>query len=146
VRQAIAEDGFSVDLVTRIMREHGASSVAAAIQAAVCAPIACYVVICDYGTTTRFYSPRTGLFIEYASRSRSNRYAMSRFLSVPSDHLFYEAWKQQADLEGSTYVPKRDGSTSWSCDGEARFLNGRVLGTLLLERPVKPNPNQLALI
>lgn len=143
VRGIIDERGFSVDLVQYIADHCGTSIIAAAIQLASCAPIDCYVVLCAYGPVPRWSPSQTALFVEYASASTQTKYPLARFTPIPSDHVLFQAWRDQVAAVGRSYVPFRSGKRQ-PCDCEARLIGERVVGLLALERPVPSN--QLSLM
>ena len=143
VRAIIAANGFSAGIVERIAAEHGASLVAAAIQAAFCAPIDCYVVLCCHGRVPRSQPPRDGLYIDYAAAPWRRMYPLARFTVVPPDHALYQAWQNHGTVTTDwSRVPFRSGK-SIPCRCEARYLKGRVIGVLGFEDVVPSD--QLAL-
>ncbi len=135
VRKVIEADGLSVALVVRLASVHGSSLVASAIQLAMCAPCACYVVVCGYGPIPRSMPPCTGLYLEYAPRSSRTKYPLARFTPIPREHLLRDVWEQQVAGEGSSYVPFRLGARM-DCYCEALPVGGRVAAVLYLDQPV----------
>ncbi|MCC6627822.1 MAG: ImmA/IrrE family metallo-endopeptidase [Chloroflexi bacterium] len=135
VRDLIASDGLSVDLVERLAHRQGASIVAAGLQVACCAPVECYIVLVAEGPIPRVWPPRSGLYLEYAFAQPRVRYPLGRFSPVPHDHLLTAAWREQCPMTGPTYVPFRTG-TRVPCLGEVKPLGRRVIGLLTLGRLV----------
>lgn len=148
VRDSIASEGFSVDLVELVAERHGASIVASAIQLARCAPVGCYVVICSHGLAPRSSPPHWGLFVEYAAAPTRVKYTLGRFSPVLGDNLLTQAWEGRGHVNGTSYVPFRSATRKrredrMECQCDAKRLGDRVLGILFLEAPAPPG--QLAL-
>lgn len=147
VREAIAADGLSVQLIPMLAGQCGCSMVAAAFQVADCAQERCYVAICTYGCPPgaaqrglrlfpdRGHAALEQLYLEHTARSPSTRYPLARYASVPEDHLFASVWSEGGEAAADTFVPFPSGRRQ-SCFGRAMRLNQRVIGLLLLERPV----------
>lgn len=143
VREQIAEDGFSIDLIERLAGCFGTSIIASSIQLAVCAPVDCYVVVCSYGISPRFWPPTQTLYVEQAAMRYGMRYPLARFAPIPEDHLLNKTRERKRPLEESTYVPFPSGKTGMTCFGQAKPLFDRVIGILYLGHP--PRKGQLGL-
>jgi hypothetical protein len=142
VAEAIAAEGFHVDLVEVIANRHGASLIASALQLAHCAPVDCLVVLCSHGAIPRSWPRSTGLYIDYVGAWPRRKYPLARFSLVGSDHVLAHAWEDQCRTEGKAYVPYRSGKREPAyC--EAKPLGSFVAGILSFEKP--PPKGQLSL-
>ncbi len=144
VRETIASEGFSVDLVDLVAERYGTSIIASAIQIARCAPVDCYVVICASGLAPRSSPPHHGLFVEYAAAPLRVKYTLGRFSPVHADNLLAHAWKGRNRVRGYSYVPFRSAAHKplkgrMECHCDAKRLGDRVLGILSLEALVSPD-------
>lgn len=143
VREIIANDGFSVDLVRRLSDQHQLSIIASAIQVAACAPVDCYVAVCSYGVVPEGWPPDQTLYVEQAAMRPEMRYPWARYSAIPRDHLFYQVWHTKCPLAGPSYVPFRSG-TRMECEhGEAKPVGERMIGILYRGHP--PRSGQLRL-
>lgn len=143
VREMIASDGFSVDLVQRLSDRHHLSVIASAIQLATCAPVDCYVAVCSYGVAPEGWPPDQTLYVEQSAMRPEMRYPWARYTAIPEDHLFHQVWKTRRPLAGPSYVPFRSGSRMECEHGEATPLGDRVVGILYRGHP--PRRGQLGL-
>lgn len=142
VRALLTDNGFSVDLVGPLAGLNGASIVAAAVQLAACAPVACYVVVCRYGVSP-LWPHDLGLYVEQAAMRAEMRYPWMRGTSIPADHLLYRVWETKQPCSGPSSVPFRS-RKSYPCEyGEAKMVGGQVVGVLYLGHP--PRKGQLGL-
>lgn len=142
VLAAIAERGFSVDLIEYLSNSHGSSLLATSVQLASCAPVQCYVVICTYGASPAWPHPQT-LYIEQAARRPDMRYPWGRGTSIPSDHLLRQVWDTGRRLSGPSSVVWSSGRAMPCPHAEAKIVGNRVAGMLCLDHP--PSKDQLGL-
>jgi IrrE N-terminal-like domain len=144
VREAIAAHGFSVDLVDRLADDHGVSLLAAATQVATNAPVDCYVAVCAYGVSPRFWPPELTLYVEQASMRPGMRYPWARFAPIPREHLFHQVWETKQRLEGPGYVLFPNSRRKMPCrHAEAKPAGDRVVGIIYVGNP--PRRGQLGL-
>jgi Zn-dependent peptidase ImmA (M78 family) len=144
VRECIARHGFSVDLVERLAGRHGASIVASAIQVATYAPVDCYVAVCSYGVSPRFWPPNQTLYVDQAAMRPGMRYPWARCAPIPPDHLFHRVWENKRRMDGPSFVPFPHSGQRKPCEhAEAKPLGDRVVGILYDGHP--PRKGQLGL-
>lgn len=142
VLEAIAERGFSVNLVEHLAELFGSSVLATAVQLANWAPVECYVVVCTYGTSPAWPHPQT-LYIEQAARRPDMRYPWGRGTSIPPEHLLRRVWDTGEPISGPSDVTWASGNTMPCVHAEAKMVGSRVVGILCLGRP--PHKGQLGL-
>jgi Zn-dependent peptidase ImmA (M78 family) len=141
-RDLIAERGFSVELIEPLAGLNGASIAAAAVQVAICAPVDCYVIVCQHGVSP-LWPHDHGLYVEQAVRHADSQYPLIRGTVIPVDHLLYQVWEIRQPLAGPSKIPFRSGK-HYSCDyGEAKRVGGQVVGILYMGVP--PRKGQLSL-
>ena len=152
VRELIVNKGFSVELVPQLCKTQNVSGPAALIQLVQCAPNHCYGVVCEYG-----FPPSSGdvnqqtfirptqvktLYILYVIWSPSARYSISRFTSIPTDHLLMQALSEEQLIKGKDRIPFRSGK-EWRVPCQALLFRNQVYGIFNVTQP--PNNQQLKL-
>lgn len=145
VLAAIAERGFSVNLIEYLSNSYGSSLLATSMQLASCAPVQCYVVVCTYGSPPVGSSPvwprPQTLYIEQAARRPDMRYPWGRGTSIPSDHLLRQVWDTGRSLSGPSSVAWSSGNVMACAYAEAKIVGERVIGVLCLHHiPPKDQP------
>lgn len=147
VRDLINETGFSLNLVPLLCKKSNASGPAALIQLVQNAPNRCYGVVCEFGlpptltyTNQQTFTPSApvnNLYILYTIWSPSARYSISRFTTIPKDHILMQALSEGDLIKGIDKIPFRSG-TDWQVPIEAICFRGSVYGIF----NVTPSPNQ----
>lgn len=142
VAEAIADEGFTVDLVEIIAERYGTSLIASALQLAHCAPVDCLVVLCSHGAVPTSWPPSKGLYVDYVGAWPRRKYPLARFSPVGSDHVLAHAWEDGCRAEGKSYVPYRsDKREPAYC--EAKPVGPFIVGTLTFQKP--PPEGQMSL-
>lgn len=134
VLAAIAERGFSVNLIEYLSNSYGSSLLATSVQLASCAPVRCYVVVCSYGASP-VWPHSQGLYIEQAARRPDLHYPWGRGTSIPSDHLLRQVWDTGRRLAGPSSVAWSSGRAMPCAYAEAKIVGERVVGILCLDHP-----------
>ncbi len=147
VRDLINTLGFSLNLVPLLCKKDNVSGPAVLIQLVQCAPNHCYGVVCEYGLppTSTYENQRTfirpvatnSLYILYAIWSPSARYSISRFTTIPKDHILVQALSEDNLIKGIDKIPFRSGA-DWRVPAEAIRFRGNVYGIF----NVTPSTNQ----
>jgi Zn-dependent peptidase ImmA (M78 family) len=153
VRELIGDQGFSLDLVTKICQQELVSGPAVLIQLVQNAPNQCYGVVCDYGippfslnVNQKNFIPNqqtTTLYILYAIWSPAIKYSIARFTLIPKDHLLMQASLEESLIKGKDKIPFRSG-TDWQVPAEVMCFRGKVYGLFNVSPP--PDPQQLRLL
>lgn len=147
VLAAIAERGFTVDLIEYLANLYGSSLLATSVQLASCAPVPCYVVVCTYGSppvgSSPVWSRPQSLFIEQAARRSDMRYPWGKGTSIPSDHLLRQVWDTGRRLSGPSSVAWSSGRAMPCAYAEAKIVGEHVVGILCLHHP--PPKDQVGL-
>lgn len=144
VLEIMSSERLTVDLIEHIAGTFGTGLVASAIQVGRCAPVDCYVVICEKGPCQRLPQYPVVFQVEYASWPRwQTRYPLARFSPISKDHLLHDVWTTGLPATDRTYIPflsgYRDEKKRRPCFGEAKPLGDRVLGLLKLHNQVSEN-------
>lgn len=146
VREAIAKDGLSVDLIEQLTVDHRTSLLATAIQVALNAPVACYVVVCTHGPSP-LLPGRICLHVEQAAMHPKIRYPWKRGSVIPDDHLFADVWRTRQPASGPSRVVFPTTGRILPCEhGEAEMIGGRVVGILYCEHPRRKGQLEMELL
>lgn len=144
VQEYIERESFSVDLVERLGGMNGASTVAATVQLAKQAPVECYIAVCGYGVSPRFWPPDQTLYVEQATWTRGVKYPWARCSPIPANHLFHQVWESRRPMAGPTFLRfPNSGKEKAIQHGEAKMVGNQVVGILYEGHP--PRRGQLTM-
>ncbi|MBN1876478.1 MAG: ImmA/IrrE family metallo-endopeptidase [Anaerolineae bacterium] len=148
IRELIDQRGFSIRLIEDLEPLCPASKPAIAIQLAHCATHQCFVVVCEWREPPRKPTPQTAfisstpqrpqLYVLYAARSPSTKYAIGRFVPVPSDHVIALAYETQCMVKDVAPILFRNGNREWKCECEAFYYKGKVYAVFNVSSPIPP--------
>lgn len=130
VREAIAADGLSIELIERLAATPGCSLQSTVVTVATNAPVRCYIAICAYGTSSLRQGPWC-LHIEIAARHPSQKHYWAPGTPIPDDHLFAQVWKTKQAASGPSPIVLYPSGRVIPCeDGEAKIVGRRLVGIL----------------
>jgi hypothetical protein len=137
IREELDTHGLSIELLPQVLRDFPASVIPAMIQIANCSPVKCYFVLCSAAGRSD-----GKLSVEQSSSSPSAIYTIARGLTVPTEHISYDAWELRRMVKRDSFVFFRKGSRI-PCQAEAVVIGGRVAALLLPDG--RPSPDQQTL-
>lgn len=144
VLAAITVSGFSISLLRTLHNETEGSLTAISVQLALCATHRCIVTVCrmlptsDTGNVPLLGQVPIGLMlkVDVAISSQAMRYSVARGATIPSSHLFLDAYRADDGQvwAGRAPIPlsRRQG---WVVDCEALRIGQQLFGVFHVDRP-----------
>jgi len=150
VKEAINENGFSINLLLELDKKYPASKPAITIQLARQASHKCFVIVCEFGQVAHKETDQIELiekekisnskclYVRYATSSPSNKYSIGLFTTISKKHLLSDVFENKLPLKkGKDVIPFRNGK-EWKELYEGMYYKGKVYAVFNLEKPPSP--------